>query len=74
MELNKNMETKIISYLESEYPCVKECASSGLIVLFTRKETGTVLKEDAFHKIGETRQDWIESNFKKVNVTIEFKN
>jgi len=50
-----------------KYPCIKKSTMSDIVVLFTKKETGTVLRGNGFFDIGFVSDTWNESIF-----TIEY--
>jgi len=56
---------------ESEYPCLKE--SDGLMVLFTDKKTGIVLRRHGSFNVGYYSYQWVEEKFKPFEgkITIE---
>lgn len=47
---------------EREYPYLAK-AMSGLVVLFSKPNTGTVLSPDSAWNVGEYNKFWKESNF-----------
>lgn len=61
------------------YPCYKKASISSLVVYFTKRNCGTVVKERdrdvglLNYKIGEYRDDWIESNFSKIKYVTKIK-
>jgi len=57
------MKTEIIER-NNVYPCLMK-SKSGLIILFTEEEIGTVIIGNNTYKSGEFRDGWIMSRFHK---------
>jgi hypothetical protein len=67
------MELKIHSEKNPTYPCLKQNNSDPLlIVLFTEKDTGIVLRSNNTWKVGDYANNWIESKFTVISGTISF--
>ena len=69
----KETKMKVVEKAMNDvYPCLK--VNNGLVVLFSEKETGTVVKSDGLYHIGYYQTDWAEENFTLYNGTLELSN
>lgn len=82
IEIIKETKMKVVEKfsksLEVKYPCLKVttlCDDSSLIVLFTSKNTGIVLKtDDIRYTLGQFDNTWLEENFTLYQGTLEISN
>lgn len=62
---------------EQKYPCLKQAKEIGVVVLFFKKDTGTVVHvpiSGSHFKLGDCIYEWDESVFSKFNGEITLKN
>lgn len=71
-----SIESKLTYDKKQEtYPILKVDSDNGnLVVMFTDKNQGFVVKGNLKRDIGEFRKDWIECNFETFNGEVVLKN
>jgi hypothetical protein len=58
------MKSQLNEMVERKYPCLLINRTDKLIVLFTKKSTGTVVVGNNYHTLGYTLDCWRDENFK----------
>ena len=64
-------ESKVVG---TEFPKLMKSDSSGLIVLFKSKNSGTVIVEGDAWKVGESASDWLDHGFEDFTGELKLKN
>jgi len=68
------IKSKVSLASKNDYPKIMKSKNSGLVVLFSKSELGTVILGNELHDCGEFSDDWDMSSFTDFDGSITLSN